>query len=85
MEPWWDRPFPGEGWRIEIDPETGVVSEYYKRYLWLAPFRGTRLDALARGLRIHTDARLIDSIGHRTARVPNPLPTPSGARSESRD
>lgn len=37
---WWERPAPGEGWTVMIDPETGRVSEHWREHLWLAPLRG---------------------------------------------
>lgn len=37
---WWNRRAPGEGWVLQIDPETGRVSEHWHEHLWLAPFRG---------------------------------------------
>ena len=40
MSQWWNHPAPGEGRSVEIDPETGQVSEHYREHLWLAPFRG---------------------------------------------
>lgn len=40
MDRWWNRPAPGEGSKLQIDPETGLVTEHWHEHLWLAPFRG---------------------------------------------
>ena len=40
MDQWWNRPAPGEGWKLQIDPETGLVTEHWHEHIWLAPFRG---------------------------------------------